>query len=227
MPSAHSLTNLSTSLGDPTVGQQDFILLDASGSMAPQWASVLSSIDAYVRTLHALRTSTSLRLVSFTGVNGRLEMFIERDCLPTSWVSCRDIPLPGGMTPLYPAINEMGLEMERLNPRRAQILIATDGDHSRGYDCGTNLERARAVINWLKAKGYSVTFLGCDWNNLASAASLGVSAANAIGTSTARLSDVTRELAAKRHRYGLTGDPVSFSDDEKKAFGGYLSAPKT
>lgn len=224
--SSTELSRIVLDLGDPTVGQQDFILLDASGSMATQWLDVLHSIDIYVRALRDLKTSTSLRLVTFSGREGRNDMFIERDCLPPSWRSCRDIPSPGGMTPLYPAINEVGIEMERLNPRRAQILIATDGGHSLGYNCGVDVHQARAVINWLRAKGYSVTFLGCDWNNLGTAAELGVDASNAIGTSTARLSDVTRELARKRHAYGLTGDPVSFSNEEKKTFGGYLEAPK-
>ena len=99
----------------------------------------------------------------------------------------------------------------------------TDGEENASQF--TDLIRAKAILNWMRAKGWQVTFIGANFNNSQQASLLGGHPASAIGVSTQRLADATGALAAKRARYGLYGEPMHFSDDEKQEFGGFLGGP--
>lgn len=206
-----------------STAQHDYILLDGSGSMIGKWDDSLLAIDAYVAGVRAGHIQSNITL----------HIFDSNDCeyLPLKnqpikdWIPLAQRPFGAhwGGTPLYDAIQLMGRSLRDLNPPRASIVIVTDGAESGSQF--TDLTQARAILDWMRAKGWQVTFIGADINNSATARELGASEASAIGVQTRMLSDAARTLAAKRARYGHSGENMEFNKDEKQQFGGYLSAP--
>lgn len=205
-----------------TTPHRDEILLDGSGSMrGPRWWDSLAAIDSYVATLHLQGVQTHIRLTTFDSTD--LEL-VARDTPIGDWVPLAQSPIGAhwGGTPLYDAINVLGRKLRAANPPRAAITIVTDGETAERDNTFTSLDQAKQIIDWMRAMGWQVTFIGCDWDNSAQAKLLGANPASAIGTSAKRLVDAARILAEKRARYGRTGEDMHFTDAERTKFGGYL-----
>jgi hypothetical protein len=148
---------------------------------------------------------------------------VQRDGLIGDWQTFSADPLAAhwGSTPLYDAINLMGRELRELNPSRCSIVIVTDGDENGSRH--TDHSQARAILDWCRAQGWQVTFLGADFNNSRQAKLLGATEQNSLGVQAQRLIDAGKVLGQKRARNALYGDDISFTDDEKRDFGGYLT----
>lgn len=204
--------------------QVDFILLDSSGSMESKWWDSLTAIDVYVKTLREQNVNSQMMLTVFSEST---ELSLERDCPISDWRDFMTDPVGGfwGSTALYDAINAMGRTMRDLNPPRAAITIVTDGEENASQ--WTNHTQAKAILDWARAKGWQVTFIGAEFNNAKQAELLGSNPAAAIGVSQQYLTDAAKELARKRARYAIDGAPMHFTDEERQQFGGYLSAPES
>lgn len=204
--------------------QRDYILLDASSSMSSRWWDSLKAIDDYVGGLRAQNINSQVTLATFT-THHSLRYDICRDTAPESWASlCESSPdMWAGSTPLNDAINMMVRSLRDLNPTKCSILIVTDGEENASK---TTTVQAKSLLDWCRAKGWQVTFMGCDFDNTAQARLLGASDANSVGTSARRLADATKELSKKRAHYAHFGTPMNFSEDERNKFGGYLNAPE-
>lgn len=217
-PSGHTLAS--------RPAQLDYILLDGSSSMQDLWYDALAAIDAFVNTSHALGTNSHVRLATFDSTDSH---FLQRDTTSEKWAdTARTEPPIGafwGSTPLYDAINTMGRKIDSLNPVRCSILICTDGLENASRH--TNLTQARAILDWLRAKGYQVTFFGCDFANHEQASLLGGQPSAAIGVQRKLLSDAARTLARKRAAYGAAGTPMHFTESEQQQFGGHLAPPRS
>lgn len=213
-------THLANRSSVPLAPQLDFILVDGSSSMQPLWWPTLDALDTFCTSLRAHSINSHLLCAVFDKVD---VLQIQRDCLLRDAPSFSTSPLLAywTATPLYDAINALGRALRDLNPASASIVIATDGDENASEY--TDAAQAKAIINWMRAKGWSVTFIGCDWNNSHQARSLGVDESNAIGVSRANLSSAARSLADKRVRNIHTGEPITFTDSERQQFGGYLT----
>ena len=201
--------------------QLDYILIDASSSMLSKWQSTIMSLNQYLT--HLRRANLNARIIvstfsSHSHANTELDMDLSQfENLP---IQCH-----GGRTPLYDAINTAARAIKDIDPQRATVLIVTDGEeNSSRY---TNEHQARAMLNWLRAKGYQVVFFGCDFNNSAQARLLGASDDTAIGVQAALLTDAAKLLASKRLSYGLAGQDIHFSVAEQQQFGGLLPAPQS
>lgn len=217
-------TNLPTTDTTPRPANMDYILLDGSGSMiGTKWLDSCHAIDAYVNELGNLETQIITTQFSHHWSAG--PQFQElRNCTPRDWHNLAGFAQPlGGGTPLYDAINMMGRSLRDLNPQRCSILIATDGQEA---DSKTTLVQAKAILDWCRAKGWQVTFIGCDFDNSAQARALGAGRDGAIGVSQARLSDATRELAKKRNLHAQFGAPMHWTESDHEQFGGYLGHNK-
>jgi hypothetical protein len=153
--------------------------------------------------------------------------YIARDVAIEAWTPLRQEPIGAhwGSTPLYDAINVMAQRLRTLDPPRASIVIVTDGEECASRF--TDLTQAKAFLDWMRAKGWQVTFIGANFNNEEQARALGANEHTAIGVSQKRLADATAALAKKRARYGLYGESMHYTDDEKQKFGGFLAAPTT
>lgn len=202
--------------------QVDYVLLDGSGSMATKWQPTMQALDAFVLTLsgHPIHTQIICSVFSQQDLST-----IQRDCEIKDWTSTQRVPMksPFGQTPLYDAINQMGRNLKELDPPRCSIIIVTDGDENCSRYT-TDVE-AKAILDWCRAKGWQVTFMGCDFNNSRQAKLLGASDANSVGVAQAMLVDAAKSLAEKRAKYGLYGTEMHFTDEEKQQFGGYLAGP--
>lgn len=203
--------------------QRDIILLDCSSSMLGQWNDICKAIDAYVQTLQWDKVNTNITLVGFS--KGHMDV-VYRDCHIQDWQPLTHqhvstISPHGGTTPLYDGINMSCWRLRDEAPTRATLTIATDGDENASTF--TSLDDASAYLDWARARGYQVTFLGCDFNNEKLAGGLGAKPENTIAVQRALLSDAMTNLAKKRAKYGLYGTDMHFSDDERDTFAGYLS----
>jgi len=202
-----------------TETQLDYILMDASSSMSGRWDDSMTSVDAYVAGLKALDTKV---IMSTFGAGKPLQYHRVRENTPQEWPPVyldENVANPGGYTPLYDAINEMGREIRDLSPTKCSILIVTDGDENNSM---TSLEQAKGILNWLRRRGYQITFLGCDFENSRQARALGADESSMIGLDKKRLADATTKLAEKREHYSKYGKPMGFDSDEKKELGGLL-----
>jgi hypothetical protein len=203
--------------------QMDYILLDSSQSMQDKWWDTLDSIEAYVQGVKRENIQSRIILHSFDDI--ALEL-IHRDVPIEKWIPLRNDPIGAywGSTPLYDAISLMASKLRDLDPPRASIVIVTDGAENASRF--TTMEQAKALLDWMRAKGWQVTFIGANFSNARQASLLGGDPNSAIGVERRRLSDATTALAKKRARYGLYGEAMHYTDDEKQQFGGYLNKPE-
>lgn len=203
-------------------GQLDYLLLDGSGSMAPKWNDTLSAVDAYVSTLKSERVSTSIYFHMFAD-RGDTDIEVYNGPI----LECPrmlGLSQPGECgTALYDAIAIMGRRMRDFDPAKGRIVIFTDGDEASSKF--TDLHQAKSILDWCRAKGWPVTFIGCDFANAAQAKALGSDSGSSVGVAQARLSDATTSLAKKAARHALYGEDIGFSSSEQQQFGGYLAGP--
>lgn len=212
----------SNALSKLSTEQLDMILLDGSGSMSDKWWPMLEAIDTYIAGLRASLVKSHIVLDVFDDHNRQLT---QRDTHIDQWRTFAEDPIGAyfGMTPLYDAIVLMGSKVRNLNPAKCAVTIVTDGDDSgSGHNQFADLTQAKAVLDWLRAQGFSVTFIGCDFDNDAQSRALGANASNSIGVRKELLTSAAANYAKKRTANVRSGDPISFSDDEKRKFGGYL-----
>lgn len=201
----------------------DYILLDGSGSMISKWLDTLAGLDSYFNTLRAANMNSHGILHVFSG-GDELEL-IQRDSTISDWprFDAGTVDLPGGNTYLYDAINIMVRRLAELDPKQCSIVIVTDGEASHGQT--TTFDQAKALLDWCRAQGWQVIFLGADFNNSGQARQLGATTQTYIGVQKGRIREAGEALGEKRIKYHRTGEDMGFSDDEKKDFGGYLAAP--
>lgn len=220
MTNTRALTNRTGSLSAP---QLDYFLVDGSGSMSDKWWELMGSIENYTEVLRTENVSSHGIVHVFDSQN--IDN-IQRDASLADWQSfhpTKGLPLSStwGMTPLYDAINLMARELAALDPQRCSIVIFTDGDENGSNH--TTADQARALLDWCRAKGWQVTFLGADFNNSRQAQLLGADASNSIGVQKRLLIDAGKALGEKRVNNARYGKDINFTDKEKTDFGGYLT----
>lgn len=202
--------------------QLDYILLDGSGSMMTKWHETLAGLDGYMGALRAANVASHGIVTVFQG--NTLDS-VQRDSVIADWEPFTTTGLTSGWggTPLYDAVNLMGRSLRDLNPPRASIIIVTDGMENGSKH--TTHAQAKAILDWCRAKGWQVTFLGADFNNSKQAALLGANPSNSIGVQKMLMHEAGKLLGEKRVRNVMFGEDISFTDEEKKDFGGYLTGP--
>jgi len=207
--------------GNLTSTQLDYVLVDGSSSMLPKWWDFMAAADIFINSLRAANVNSRLIVQVFDTMD--IDM-VQRDGPLSSCETFKEKPLGANftMTPLYDAINVMGRRLREIDPARASILIVTDGESNQDM---TTIHQAKAILDWCKAKGWQVTFLGCDFNNSRQAKLLGMNEANCIGVARMQLTDAAAALGRKRAAHAHGADDISFSPDEKQQFGGYLTGP--
>jgi hypothetical protein len=222
MTDTHITSTADTNAAKQNV-QMDYILLDSSQSMQDKWWDTLDSIEAYVQGVRAENIKSHVILHSFDDI--ALEL-IHRDVPIEGWIPLRTAPIGAywGSTPLYDAISLMASKLRDLDPPRASIVIVTDGAENASRF--TTIEQAKGLLDWCRAKGWQVTFIGANFSNARQASLLGGDPNSAIGVERRHLTSATSALAKKRARYGLYGEAMHYTDDEKQQFGGYLNAPE-
>lgn len=197
----------------------DYILVDGSGSMIWKWDSTIAALDGFMDVMRSNNIASHGIVHVFD--TERVES-IQRDSEIGTWASFKADPLTSnwGGTPLYDAINLMGRTLRDLDPPKASIVIVTDGQ-ANGRQVTTAVQ-AKAILDWCRAKGWQVTFLGADFNNADQAKALGANERTMIGVRKEKIAEAGKLLGEKRVKYAHGADDIGFSDDEKIKFGGYL-----
>lgn len=205
-----------------TEQQIDYILLDGSASMSSKWIEVCASIDAYIDGLHSENINSRIYLHLFS--NSPYLDICAYDDTVANYTSMVGLEAPFGSTPLYDAVSIMGRRLNELDPPKCRVVIATDGQEAGSRF--TDLHQAKAILDWMRAKGWTITFIGADFSNAQQASMLGADKQTAIGVQKKLLAEAARNLAKKAARHALYGEDIGFSEDEQQQFGGYLAGPK-
>jgi len=181
----------------------------------------MGALDAYINVLKSENIASTGIIQVFDSSDLDSE---QRNSTLDTWGPLTDIGSNWGMTPLYDAINLMVRKLAALDPEKCTIVIVTDGDENGSNH--TNADQARALLDWCRAKGWQVIFLGADFNNSKQAKLLGADDSNSVGVRSMKMLDAGKALGEKRAKHARYGDDISFSEDERKDFGGYLTNGK-
>ncbi len=208
--------------------QHDFILLDRSGSMQIRWTEALTSVNAYVKQLADDKVDTGVTLAVFdswdevgrgavgqTALVPPLAFKIIRDRItPSTWrpVSDLDATARGG-TPLNDATGRIVALANAGGYDKVAIIIMTDGEENASKEL--SVAQAKALLDDCRAKGWQVIFLGANFDNAQQATSYGTSTRNTVSASAGNFVGTMTMTASKRHAYGLTGEAMVYTDDEK------------
>lgn len=193
--------------------QHDFILLDASGSMeGSMWKEALGSINGYVKKLADDGVDTGVTLVVFD-TNEPFKIVRDR-ITPKTWRKVTDEDAhPRGGTPLNDATGKLLDLAEAGNYDKVAIIIVTDGEEnsSREY----TVPQIKARLDRVRAKNWQVIFLGANFDNAKQATMYGSSAGQHVNSSAGNMAHATRSIATARASYAVTGQSMSFTDEEK------------
>lgn len=209
------------------IDQLDYLFIDGSASMGgmepdSKWIASCEAIDAYVAGLKAENIHSKIYLHIF-GSEKEVDL-CGFDGMIHNWKPITgSLQTPYSGTQLYDAVGVLARRMRDLDPARARITIATDGDDagSRIHD----VHQAKAFLDWCKAKGWPVTFIGVDFSNYNQAAMLGGSKENTVGVAKARLTDAMKNVAKKAAAHARGAEDINFTTEEQEQFGGYLAGP--
>lgn len=195
--------------------QHDYILLDRSGSMVSLWVEAINSINAYVEKLKEEKVKTKITVAAFDGNNGLDFRILREGVKPAKWETIKqDEIAPRGMTPLNDATAKLVNMAKDAKPDKAAIIIMTDGHENTSQEF--TVAQAKSLLDECRAKNWQVIFLGANFDNAAQASSYGNMRGQTISASAQNLAATMTATASMRSVYGMTGQSVEFSDEDKK-----------
>lgn len=197
-----------------------YILLDRSGSMALRWGEAISSINAYVKELTAAKATAKAKVtLAVFDHHAGLQYDVIRNAVSASdWPMVTETEVtPRGSTPLYDAIGRIIGAAEADKPKKAIIVIMTDGYENTSREM--TKETAKAALDRVREKNYGVIFLGADFDAMGQAMSLGTAPANTLNTKSGKMGDAMRVVASVTQSYasGVGGQSIrAFDDSDRK-----------
>jgi Mg-chelatase subunit ChlD len=195
--------------------QHDFILLDRSQSMHTQWGEALAAVNGYVAKLAEDKVDTGVTLATFDAPAGKLVFEVIRDrIIPSTWRKVTDKEAqPRGNTPLNDATGQIVSLAKAGNYDRVAIIIMTDGEENASKEL--NVHQTKALLDECRAKGWQVIFLGANFDNAAQAASYNTAPSHMHSMTRGTFVGASASLASKRATYGVTGQAMTFTEEEK------------
>ncbi|WKL58166.1 vWA domain-containing protein [Asticcacaulis sp. ZE23SCel15] len=205
-----------------------YILLDRTGSMSSMWAEALSSVNAYAENVGRSDPSkpfdrhlnTRVTLAVFDAQDG-LQFNVLRDKVaPLNWQDVTNAEAsPRGMTPLYDAIGQIIATASKDNPKKAVIVIMTDGQENASREM--TQKSAKAALDAAKKRGWEVVFLGADFSNFSDADGVGIERTKSMAVDKSALGETMQRLAKKSRDYGVAAPaapaPVTFDAEDRAA----------
>jgi len=204
----------------PTASVNTYILLDRTGSMQPIWDEALKSVNAYAEDLGKTESlKSSVTLAVFDAQDG-LKFDVLRDhAAPANWKDVTSAEAsPRGMTPLYDAIGRIMSIADHDDPKRAVIVIMTDGEENASREVTS--AGVKAALDRAHAKGWEVVFLGAQFANFSDARHIGVGASQTMAVDKSGLTATMQRLAKKSANYGsatAAPAPVTFDAEDRAA----------
>lgn len=200
--------------------QHDFILLDRSGSMINLWDEALNSINTYARKLADEKVDTGITICTFDKATMHgpdpilFELIRDRITPGTIRPLTKDEMMPRGFTPLNDAVGKIVTMARAGNYNRVAIIIMTDGLENCSRELST--DAAKALLDSCRARGWQVIFLGANFDNAAQAASYGNAAHATVQVARTQMDSATAMMGNMRAAYGVSGQSMSFSDEDKR-----------
>ncbi len=208
----------------PRPNVSTYILLDRTGSMQGIWTEALSSVNAYAEDLgHSDNgAKTPVTLAVFDAQDG-LQFDVLRDhALASDWKDVTDAEAsPRGMTPLYDAIGRVVALAEKDNPKKAVIVIMTDGEENSSRE--VTQAGAKAALDRARAHGWEVVFLGAEFAKFTDAEHVGMASSKTMAVGKDGMKPTMQRLAKKSADYynatAAAPAPVQFDAEDRKAAG--------
>lgn len=191
--------------------QHDFILLDRSGSMHTIWTETINSVNSYVKGLADQNIDTGVTLAAFDKNDGHVDFTILRDRItPKTWHDVKwDEASPRGFTPLNDAVGKIVALAEAGKYDKVAIIIVTDGHENASVEL--NVQQAKDLLEKCKQRGWAITFLGANYDNIQQAASYGFGQHTTVNASVGNMRSTMAAMAGKRGLYSNTGDAATMS----------------
>lgn len=218
MPEAHENASAAQS-------SHAYILLDRTGSMSAIWEEALSSVNAYADGLANPTGGTPpgaddrITLAVFDHQAGLQFDVLRRSVAASAWKPVTSSEAsPRGMTPLFDAIARIVALAEADDPKRAILVIMTDGEENASRE--VTKEGVKAALDRVQAKGWEVVFLGAEFASFSDAEAIGVVAGKRMAMSKDNLATSMRTLASKSRSYfAAEAASVDFNEDDRRQAG--------
>lgn len=195
-----------------------YILLDRTGSMQSIWDEALNSVNAYAESFGKgddgeAPLETRVTLAAFDAQEG-LQFDVLRKDVPTEkWRNVTlDEASPRGMTPLFDAIGRIVATAEKDAPKKAVIVIMTDGEENASREM--KKADAKAALDRAEKRGWEVVFLGADFAKFTDADAVGVARSKQMAVSPDKMGATMELLGKKSRSYGQSADPKPIEFDE-------------
>lgn len=206
------------------VSQQDYILLDRSGSMAARWSDTLGGVNAYVHGL-AKDKATAGILVTVQVFDTHSIDVVRRSVVASAWKDIMDSEVsPRGGTPLYDAVGRLVTLADGDAPEKSAIVVMTDGQENASHE--HTKASAKGLLDRCRAKGWQVIFLGADFDNMSQGMDLGNAAGATMSFSSAAAPVAMAATARMRASYSAAGEPMLYSKEDRTQAAGGSGSPK-
>jgi uncharacterized protein with von Willebrand factor type A (vWA) domain len=207
------------------IAMKVYILLDRSQSMVVRWGEAIGAVNAYVTELAKAKETkgAEVTVATFDSVTGLMFEIIRDDVKASKFEPVTDKDAtPRGGTPLYDAVGKLVNLIDAKAPKKAAVVIMTDGEENSSRELSR--EASKALLDKARAKGYSVVFLGADFDAIKQGAGLGNAHAHSLNTVAGSYALAASALASHTHTYAATGMVRSFTDAERTKAGGKSAA---
>lgn len=215
----------SSNISSETASSHAYILLDRTGSMSSIWDEALGSVNAYADGLFNPEggappgADDRITLAVFDHQAGFHFDQLRTAASAKDWKPVTSAEAsPRGMTPLFDAVARIVALAEADNPKRAILVIMTDGEENASRE--VTREGVKAALARAEAKGWEVVFLGAEFAKFTDAESIGMAAGKTMAMSKDNLDRSMRSLASKSRRYfSAESASVDFNEEDRREAG--------
>lgn len=196
-----------------------YILLDRSGSMQTRWGETIGALNAYVAGLAGDKATKKTEVTVAAFDNQDPFLILRGSVKAGTWSPIsQDEVSPRGMTPLYDAIGRLVTTVRNDSPKKATIVIITDGAENGSREI--KKDAAKSMLDDMRGKKFDVVFIGADFDAFAQGSGLGNMAQSTLNMSAGNYASAMGTLVSRSASYASTGNIGAFSDeDRKKALG--------
>lgn len=154
-----------------------FVVADRSGSMNKILDDAIGAFNSFIAAQQQLQQDSGepIRL-TVQLFDDQFETMQENQPIEKAELFSKFNFVPRGATALYDAIGKAVASMKEFDPKRAILVILTDGGENASKEISQ--AQAKQMIAEVEAKGWAVTYLGANQDAFAVGSTIGVSAAN-------------------------------------------------
>lgn len=197
-----------------------YMLLDRSASMSSRWEETLGSINTYVEDLTKEKKGTKAKItLALFDLQGVPTFDVIRESVKASeWKPVETTEAyPRGWTPLNDSIGKIVSLAEKNNPKKAVMVIMTDGEENSSREMSR--DQAKAALERCRQKKWQVVFLGVDFDADQQASGYGTSFNQTVNMAPGHYAATMRGLAGQTMAYATCDSAMNFTSDFKMMAG--------